>query len=84
MENDMTLEQLRARINHLAAQLAIYDRERLATNDDRVWLALTEVANKVEEDLITARHAMRILERKHAAAFESAPIRFTDDVVATD
>ncbi len=80
----MTLEQLRSHIDHLAAQLAIYDRERLATNDDRVWLALTEVANKVEEHLVTARHAMRILERKHAAAFESAPIRFTDDVVATD
>jgi hypothetical protein len=84
MENTMTLEQLRNRIDHLAAQLAIYDRERLATNDDRVWLALTEVANLVEEDLITARHAMRILERKSVAAFESAPIRFTDDVVATD
>jgi hypothetical protein len=84
MEMTMTLEQLRNRIDHLAAQLAIYDRERLATNDDRVWLALTEVANLVEEDLITARHAMRILERKSVAAFESAPIRFTDDVVATD
>jgi hypothetical protein len=84
MENDMTLEQLRNRIDHLARQLAIYDAERLATNDDRVWLTLTEMANLVEEDLITARHAMRILERKHAAAFESAPIRFTDDVVATD
>jgi hypothetical protein len=84
MENDMTLEQLRTHIDTLASQLAIYDRERLATNDDRVWLALTTVANKVEEDLVTARHAMRILERKHAAAFESAPIRFTDDVIATD
>jgi hypothetical protein len=84
MENTMTLEQLRNRIDHLAAQLAIYDRERLATTDDRVWLALTEVANLVEEDLVTARHAMRILERKSIAAFESAPIRFTDDVIATD
>ncbi len=84
MENTMTLEQLRNRIDYLAAQLAIYDRERLATTDDRVWLALTEVANLVEEDLVTARHAMRILERKSIAAFESAPIRFTDDVIATD
>jgi hypothetical protein len=84
MENDMTLEQIRTHVDHLTAQLAIYDRERLATTDDRVWLALTAVANKVEEDLVTARHAMRILERKSIAAFESAPIRFTDDVIATD
>ena len=80
---NMNLATIATRIDHLNAQAAIYRREmKMAPHG--LWLAINELLFKVEEELYRMIECHRILSRRAAAAFESAPIRFTDDVVATD
>lgn len=80
---NMNLASVAARLDHVKAQAAIYRRE-MKMADHSMWIALNELLFKVEEELYMLIEAHRILARRAAAAFESAPIRFTDDVVATD
>jgi len=80
---NMTLDSVAARLDNVKAQAAIYRRE-MKTADHTDWLVLNELLFKVEEELHELLQTQRILARLACAAFESAPIRFTDDVMATD
>lgn len=80
---NMNLATVSARLDHVKAQADIYRRE-MKTADHSMWIALNQLLYNIEEELWMLAEAHRILSRRAAAAFESAPIRFTDDVVATD
>jgi len=79
----MTLDSVTDRVARAAAQAAIYRRE-MKTADHTDWLAINQLLFKVEEELHELLQIQRVLARLACAAFESAPIRFTDDVVTTD
>ncbi len=75
---NMNLATVADRLDHVKAQADIYRRE-MKTADHSMWLALNQLLFQVEEELYTLLEAHRILSRRSAAAFESAPIRFEDD-----